>query len=59
MSSKITFAVGRSRFDDTSMVSEGTVFGNQLEGGGGGSGGLNGWAGGSPFGRITGINMRE
>ena len=55
-SSKITFAVRVSRFDNTSMVSEGTVFGNQLEGG---SGGLNGWAGGSPFGRITGINMRE
>ena len=33
MSSKITFAVRRSRFDNTSMVSEGTVFGNQLEGG--------------------------
>ena len=58
MSSKITFAVRGSRIDNTSMVSEGTVFGNQLEGGGG-SGGLNGWAGGSPFGRITGINMRE
>ena len=55
MSSKKTFAVRGSQFDNTSMVSEGTVFGNQLEGG---SGGLNGWAG-SPFGRITGINMRE
>ena len=56
MSSKITFAVRGSRFDNTYMVSEGTVFGNQLEGG---RGELNGWAGGSPFGRITGINMRE
>ena len=58
MSSKKTFAVRGSQFDNTSMVSEGTVFGNQLEGGRG-EWGLNGWAGGSPFGRITGINMRE